>query len=283
MTTRKRIAKKKGVITLDMFLGSQKKDSGRSKETSKEPGSLPKQKEEQKTGEVRRTSTTTLLFKEKTKSEEKKQDAKTAEDKITVSESKNPLDILDELLSGFVKPGSEKKEKEHALLPSHKEEKKARTTTKPVSSGAISKGKEKSGRAEKSSGREKSGEQVIVASNIIPTGRILDEILNKGLTDEFLKCDNTGKCTDGRRLGEIYTDKYGFKRQRGFVRTTRTPVYVDWIVEEATISKLLPKAYKLVTSRGAVAIIPEDFLCELQERYGVIIKSDEINCRSTKL
>ncbi len=280
MTTRKRVTRKKGVITLDMFLSSQRKDNSKPEEIKKETSAPHEQKEQRKTSSARRANASVPMIMEKIMNEEGKQETKIEEKKHAANKSKSPLDILDELLSGFVKP--EKKEKQHTHPSGHEEKKRAKATM-PTSADTRSKGKEVSGRTEKSGKPEKSDEQIITISNIIPTGRILDEILNKGLTDEFLKCDNTGKCTDGRRLGEIYIDKYGFKRQRGFVRTTRTPVYVDWIVEEATISKLLPKAYKLVTSRGAVAIIPEDFLCELQERYGVIIKSDEINCRSTKL
>jgi len=281
LTTRKRVTRKKGVITLDMFLSSQRKDSSKPEEIKKDTGTPLKQKEQRKTSSARRADASAPMIMEKMMDEEGKQEAKIEEKKRVANKSKSPLDILDELLSGFVKP--EKKEKQHTRSSSHEEKKRVKTTM-PASADTRSEGKEVSRRTEKSGKpEEESDEQVITVSNIIPTGKILDEILNKGLTDEFLKCDNTGKCTDGKRLGEIYTDKYGFKRQRGFVRTTRTPVYVDWIVEEATISKLLPKAYKLVTSRGAVAIIPEDFLCELQERYGVIIKSDEINCRSTKL
>ncbi len=107
----------------------------------------------------------------------------------------------------------------------------------------------------------------------LPTGKLIDIILEKGLGTEDVRCDEYGRCSDGINVGEIFTDKYGFQRQRGYLRTTRIPVYTDWIVEEAVVTKILPKAHKLVTNRGAVALVPEDFLCELQERYGVILKN----------
>ncbi len=112
-----------------------------------------------------------------------------------------------------------------------------------------------------------------IDSSIIPTGRILDELLEKGLGTMDVKCNENGECSDGLRIGDIYVDKYGFKRQRGYIITTRIPVYTDWIVEEAVLKKILPKAHKLVTNRGAVALVPDDYLCTLQERWGVILKN----------
>lgn len=113
----------------------------------------------------------------------------------------------------------------------------------------------------------------------LPAGRLIDIILEKGLGTDDVRCDEYGRCSDGVNVGVIFTDKYGFQRQRGFLRTTRIPVYMDWIVEEAVVTKILPKAHKLVTNRGAVALVPEDFICELQERYGVILKNYD-KCRS---
>lgn len=107
----------------------------------------------------------------------------------------------------------------------------------------------------------------------VPSGEVLDTILSKSVED--IRCDSTGKCNDGRYIGEIFTDRYGFKRQRGFVNTTRLPVFLDWIVEEATIQQVLPRAYSLKTNRGSVALVPEDFLCELHTRYGVLLKNYE--------
>ncbi len=282
MVTTKRQVRKKGLITLDMFLGSQKKiSSGETRNKKESTVSRPSTSHMQVQVNLD-DSAETIMPKNKPSinEEEPKEGTEKQESASMINDtSKSPLDILDELFSNLTKPSSKKK----TSNPLEEKSKENR-------SGLEAKEKKATSFTEKEETRDVTGEKKdeelkrsVVWSNIIPTGRVLDEILNKGLTDEFLKCDSGGKCTDGRRLGEIYVDKYGFKRQRGFVRTTRTPVYVDWIVEEATISKLLPKAYKLVTSRGAVAIIPDDFLCELQERYGVIIKNDEINCKSSKL
>ncbi|MCD6195980.1 MAG: hypothetical protein J7J82_04260 [Staphylothermus sp.] len=117
----------------------------------------------------------------------------------------------------------------------------------------------------------KSIAEIDVGKLELPTGEILDKILWEGLSKDNVVCDSTGKCTDGISVGEIYNDQYGFRRQRGYVNTTRLPVYTDWIVEEGLVKKILPRAYGLKTNRGAVALIPEDFLCELQARYGVVL------------
>ncbi|ADI31652.1 hypothetical protein [Staphylothermus hellenicus] len=103
----------------------------------------------------------------------------------------------------------------------------------------------------------------------LPTGKILEEIFEKGLGKDDVTCYNNGKCSDGVSIGETYTDKYGFLRQRGYINTTRLPVYMDWIVEEGIVKPILERAYGLKTNRGAVALIPEDYLCELQLRYGI--------------
>ncbi|RLG88768.1 MAG: hypothetical protein DRO16_04785 [Thermoprotei archaeon] len=124
---------------------------------------------------------------------------------------------------------------------------------------------------EKSDLLTKSIAEIDVGKLELPTGEILDKILWEGLGKDNVVCDSTGKCTDGISVGEIYNDQYGFKRQRGYVNTTRLPVYTDWIVEEGLVKKILPRAYGLKTNRGAVALIPEDFLCELQARYGVVL------------
>ncbi len=124
---------------------------------------------------------------------------------------------------------------------------------------------------EKSDLLTKSIAEIDVGKLELPTGEVLDKILWEGLGKDNVTCDSTGKCTDGISVGEIYNDQYGFRRQRGYVNTTRLPVYTDWIVEEGLVKKILPRAYGLKTNRGAVALIPEDFLCELQARYGVIL------------
>lgn len=103
----------------------------------------------------------------------------------------------------------------------------------------------------------------------LPTGSILEEIFEKGLGKDDIICYNNGKCSDGISVGETYTDKYGFLRQRGYINTTRLPIYMDWIVEEGVVKPILARAYGLKTNRGAVALIPEDYLCELELRYGI--------------
>ncbi len=281
MVTRKRQVRKKGLITLDMFLGSQKKTGSGETQNKKEKNVIHSSTSHMQIQDHLASPAEIITPENKptTEEEQKERTGKQESASMINDTSKSPLDILDELFSNFTKPSSKKK----TSNPPEEKSKENRLETRAKEKKATSFAKKEKTRVVTGEKKDEEMKQSIIRSNIIPTGRVLDEILNKGLTDEFLKCNSGGKCTDGRRLGEIYVDKYGFKRQRGFVRTTRTPVYVDWIVEEATTSKLLPKAYKLVTSRGAVAIIPDDFLCELQERYGVIIKNDEINCKSSKL
>ncbi len=127
------------------------------------------------------------------------------------------------------------------------------------------------------SGVEKGGGKEVIPEitekAIIPTGRILDIILKEGLLTSETTCNSYGECSDGINVGEYFTDEYGFHRQRGFIRTTRIPIFMDWIVEDGYVEKVLPRAHKLVTNRDAVAIIPDDFLCELQARYGIILRN----------
>jgi len=115
----------------------------------------------------------------------------------------------------------------------------------------------------------------------IPRGSVLDELLYKGLSEKEVVCDASGHCSDGINVGEIYVDKYGFKRQRGYVNTTRLPIFIDWIVEEAFVRELFPKTYVVETSRGSLAIVPEDFLCELYARYGVVLANYD-KCKNYK-
>ncbi len=121
-------------------------------------------------------------------------------------------------------------------------------------------------------------DNTVLGKTEVPTGEILDIILEKGLITSESMCNELGECDDGINVGEYFTDEYGFHRQRGFVRTTRIPVFVDWIVEDGVVKKLLPRAHKLVTSRGAIALVPDDFLCELQARYGIILQNYD-KCR----
>ncbi len=116
----------------------------------------------------------------------------------------------------------------------------------------------------------------------LPSGKVLEELLKLPVGPERgITCSNEGECSDGRRISEVFVDKYGFRRQRGFIRTTRLPVFLDWIVEEAIVSKVLPTAYKVQTNRGALALIPTDFLCELHMRYGVLLKN--YDCRGYRV
>jgi len=130
--------------------------------------------------------------------------------------------------------------------------------------------------------KEEVPKEVVLLRTPIPEGDILRKLLEKPIrTINEIMCSSDGLCKDDRRLSEIFIDEFGFKRQRGFVRTTRAPVFLDWIVEEAVVSKILPTAYKVETSRGAIALIPENFLCELDKRYGVLLKN--YDCSNYKL
>jgi len=169
------------------------------------------------------------------------------------------------------------KDKDHTISPA----KEGRNTSEFVINELLEIVKEKQKiarevRAEKKVGVE---EQSELSRPLVPSGEILDQILQEGLDTGDVKCNNMGKCNDGKNIGEIFVDKYGFKRQRGFVNTTRFPVFLDWIVEEAEVQKILPRAYSVRTNRGSLALIPEDFLCELHTRYGVILKNYD-KCRN---
>lgn len=130
--------------------------------------------------------------------------------------------------------------------------------------------------------KEEVPRELVLLKTPIPEGDILRKLLEKPIrTINEIMCSSDGLCKDNRRLSEIFIDEFGFKRQRGFVRTTRAPVFLDWIVEEAVVSKILPTAYKVETSRGAIALIPENFLCELDKRYGVLLKN--YDCSNYKL
>lgn len=103
---------------------------------------------------------------------------------------------------------------------------------------------------------------------------LLKELLNKPVGPErAVTCSNDGTCSDGIRISEVFRDEKGVVRQRGFIRTSRIPIILDWVVEHGTVKKILPKAYKLVTQRGAKALVPEEFICELATRYGILINN----------
>ncbi len=101
---------------------------------------------------------------------------------------------------------------------------------------------------------------------------ILAKLLSKKVKAlKEINCDESGSCIDGRRLSEVFTDEFGVKRQRAYLKTTRYTIYLDWAVEEGVVKKILPEAYLVETERGAKAIVPTSFLCELAKRYGVIL------------
>jgi hypothetical protein len=91
----------------------------------------------------------------------------------------------------------------------------------------------------------------------------------------LIECNKQGVCADGRKLGEVFEDSKGLKWQRSFLNTTRIPLFLDFIAEEAEIKGRVGKAAVIVSSRGAKAIIPEDFICEAISRYGIILSIDK--------
>jgi len=111
---------------------------------------------------------------------------------------------------------------------------------------------------------------------------VIEQIASSKLV-KTIECDQQGLCSDGRSIGEIFVDEYGVKRQRGFINTTRLPIFLDFIAEEAEARPVLRKAYEVKTSRGSLALVPEDFLCELSSRYGVLVSNIDkcLNYRST--
>lgn len=102
----------------------------------------------------------------------------------------------------------------------------------------------------------------------------LEKILNDSNIN-VIECTSNKECSDGISVGEVFVDKYGIKRQRGFLKTSRMPIYVDFIVEKGEVEPVLRRAYVVRTSRGAMAIVPSSFLCELSTRYGVLLEANE--------
>lgn len=113
----------------------------------------------------------------------------------------------------------------------------------------------------------------------------IQEMVDQLIKDEIkiVECSSSRMCNDGIKVGDIFVDSHGIKRQRGYLKTTRIPIYVDVIVETGSVKQIpaLKKTYVVTTSRGARAIVPEEFLCELEERYGVILEG--YNCEKTGL
>lgn len=92
---------------------------------------------------------------------------------------------------------------------------------------------------------------------------------------EFVECDKQGNCSDGKRIGEVFEDSRGVKWQRGFLATSRLPIFLNFVAEESKIVGRIGRALVIETSRGAKAIIPEDYICELTSRYGVMLEIEK--------
>ncbi|AFK51091.1 hypothetical protein TCELL_0667 [Thermogladius calderae 1633] len=97
-----------------------------------------------------------------------------------------------------------------------------------------------------------------------------------------IECDVNGVCKDGVRVGDNVVDEYGIERKRGFVNTTRLPIFLDWVLETANVDRLTDKTFIVKTNRGALAVVPDHFLCELQYRYGITILGLDEKCRDYK-
>lgn len=92
---------------------------------------------------------------------------------------------------------------------------------------------------------------------------------------KVIECNQQGVCSDGKKIGEVFEDEKGVKWQRGFLNTTRLPIFLDFIAENAVIKGKIGRAYVIETSRGTEAIVPEDFICEMTSRYGVLLDIDK--------
>jgi hypothetical protein len=97
---------------------------------------------------------------------------------------------------------------------------------------------------------------------------------------KIIECDKSGMCMDNRRIGEVYQDEHGIKWQRTFINTTRLPIFLDFLAEEAELKGRIGKAFVIETSRGGRAIIPDNFICEAISRYGILINIEK--CTSYK-
>jgi hypothetical protein len=97
-----------------------------------------------------------------------------------------------------------------------------------------------------------------------------------------IECEANGVCKDGVRVGDKIVDEYGIERKRGFLNTTRLPIFLDWVSETANVERLTDKTLVVKTNRGALAVVPDHFLCELQYRYGITILGLEEKCRDYK-
>ncbi|MCC6011337.1 MAG: hypothetical protein LM556_02925 [Desulfurococcaceae archaeon] len=125
-------------------------------------------------------------------------------------------------------------------------------------------------------------EQVVYAKTAEPLNReTLEKLIQLAkeaaskIQVEFIDCDKQGNCSDGKRVGEIFEDSRGVKWQRGFLTTSRLPIFLNFLAEDSRIVGRVGKAFIVETSRGAKAIIPEDYICELSSRYGIILNVDK--------
>ncbi|WP_440059130.1 hypothetical protein ACSU1N_04920 [Thermogladius sp. 4427co] len=97
-----------------------------------------------------------------------------------------------------------------------------------------------------------------------------------------IECDPSGICKDNMKVGDVLKDDYGIQRKRGFLNTTRMPVFLDWVFENAVAERLTGKTLMVKTERGSLAVIPDHFLCEMMFRYGISIQGFEEKCRDYK-
>jgi hypothetical protein len=121
--------------------------------------------------------------------------------------------------------------------------------------------------------------------SVEPKPKISRELLEKIAANQSLKrleCDNNGVCKDGIRVGEKLVDEYGIERKRGFLNTTRLPIFLDWVSETASVERLTDRTFVVKTERGALAVVPDHFICELQYRYGITIPGLDEKCKDYK-
>jgi len=98
---------------------------------------------------------------------------------------------------------------------------------------------------------------------------------------EFIECDKQGNCSDGKKVSEIFEDSRGVKWQRAFLPTSRSPIFLNFIAEDSKVIGRVGRALIIETSRGARAIIPEDYICEMNSRYGVILNIEKCSTYKT--
>lgn len=121
--------------------------------------------------------------------------------------------------------------------------------------------------------------------SVEPKPKISRELLEKIAANQSLKrleCDNSGVCKDGIRVGGKLVDEYGIERKRGFLNTTRLPIFLDWVSETASVERLTDRTFVVKTKRGALAVVPDHFICELQYRYGITIPGLDEKCKDYK-